>query len=395
MSDSITIASDQQQSIPLWLLAELSYSCPLQCAYCSNPINYPEARSSELSTDEWKTVFKDARKMGAVQLGLSGGEPLVRPDLEELIAEARALGFYTNLITSAVGADAARLAAIREAGLDHIQISFQGSNQAVNDHFAGTKSFHHKVMMAKEAKKLGFPMVLNFVLHRQNIHQIADMLKLAEDLNADFVELANSQYYGWALKNIDALLPSRQQLVNAEAITNDFRKNHQGNMDVIFVVPDEYENRPKACCNGWGTTFVTVTPDGNVQPCQSAQVLPGFELPNVRRQSLEWAWRESPLFNAFRGTEWMQEPCRSCPEKEQDLGGCRCQAYLLTGDAYATDPVCDLSPKHSDIERVVASAQNIADLNDDGFSYDINKADDITQPLLFRNPKNAKILTKK
>jgi pyrroloquinoline quinone biosynthesis protein E len=230
-------------------------------------------------------------------------------------------------------------------------------------------------------------------LHRQNIHQIGDMLKLAEALKADFVELANSQYYGWALKNIDALLPSRQQLLDAEAITNDFRKRHRGNMDVIFVVPDYYENRPKACCNGWGTTFLTVTPNGNVQPCQSAQELPGLELPNVREQSLEWAWRESPLFNAFRGTDWMPEPCRSCPEKEQDLGGCRCQAYLLTGDAFATDPVCDLSPKHSIIENAVAKAQNIADLNADGFGYDIDSPP--VQPLLFRNPKNAKLLSKK
>lgn len=393
MADSITIASDSKQSIPLWLLAELTYSCPLQCSYCSNPVNYPEARAAELTTEEWKTVFRDARKLGAVQLGLSGGEPLVRPDLEELIAEARSLGFYSNLITSAIGADQARLAAIREAGLDHIQISFQGSNQVINDHFAGTSSFHHKVMMAKEAKKLGFPMVLNFVLHRQNIHQIGDILKLSEELQADFVELANSQYYGWALKNIDALLPSRQQLIDAEAITNNFRKSHKGKMEVIFVVPDYYENRPKACCNGWATTFLTVTPDGNIQPCQSAQELPGLKLPNVRNQSLKWAWRESPLFNAFRGTEWMPEPCRSCPEKEQDMGGCRCQAYLLTGDAYATDPVCDLSPKHFIIKSAVAKAQNVSDLNDDGFTYNIKQ--DIVQPLLFRNPKNAKLLAKK
>lgn len=383
MADSITIASDQTQPIPLWLLAELSYSCPLQCAYCSNPVNFPQARASELSTDEWKAVFRDARKMGAVQLGLSGGEPLVRADLEELITEARALGFYSNLITSAVGADPDRLAAIREAGLDHIQISFQGSNRAVNDRFAGTNSFQHKIIMAKAAKALGLPMVLNFVLHRQNIHQVADMLHLAETLQAEFVELANAQYYGWALQNINALLPSRQQVVDAEAATQHFRKHHQGHMEVIFVLPDYYENRPKACCNGWGSTFLTVTPNGNIQPCQSAQVLPGFKLPNVRQHSLEWAWRESSLFNAFRGIDWMQEPCRSCPEKTQDLGGCRCQAYLLAGDAHATDPVCELSPQHSDIASVVAKAQTLSGLNA------------APQPLIFRNTKNAKRLAKK
>jgi pyrroloquinoline quinone biosynthesis protein E len=376
MADTVTITSDNKANIPLWLLAELSYACPLQCSYCSNPINYHDSRSNELSTGEWKEVLKAGRKLGAVQLGLSGGEPLVRQDLEELVAEARSLGYYSNLITSTVGADARRLAGLKEAGLDHIQVSFQGSDEKTNDYFAGSKSFQHKVAMAREVKKLGFPMVLNFVLHRHNIHQTGAMLKLSEDIGADFVELANTQYYGWALKNRDSLMPSHQQLQDAEAATQTFRQHHKGAMEVIFVVPDYFEDRPKACCNGWGTTFLTVTPDGTALPCQSAQQLPGLEFPNVREHGLDWIWRESPLFNAFRGTQWMQEPCRSCPDKEKDLGGCRCQAYLITGDSHATDPVCSLSPNHASITEAIEQAL----------------CEKEEQPLFFRNPKTAKQL---
>lgn len=382
MTDTIIETRDQKSKLPLWLLAELSYVCPLQCAYCSNPIQYKDSLANELATNEWKQVFRDARKLGAVQLGLSGGEPLVRKDLEELINEAKNLGFYTNLITSAVGGDETRLAKLREAGLDHIQISFQGSDKKNNDYFAGIKSFQHKITMAKAAKKLGFPMVLNFVLHRQNIHQVTDMLNLAETIEADYVELANSQYYGWALKNRIALLPSQQQLIDAEAATNHFRQQHSGKMQVIFVVPDYYEQRPKACCNGWGTTFLTVTPDGIALPCQSAQVLPGLDFPSVKDHSLQWIWQQSPLFNAFRGSEWMQEPCRSCPDKVKDLGGCRCQAYLLTGDKNATDPVCSLSPQHTKITDVIQQVQNI-------------NMESQNHPLIFRNLKNAKLLRDK
>lgn len=376
MADAVTITSDRKQNLPLWLLAELTYACPLQCSYCSNPLNYPATRRDELDTREWIEVLRQGRKLGALQLGLSGGEPLVRRDLEDIVAEARSLGYYSNLITSSLGADAARLATLKEAGLDHIQISFQGSDEKSNDFFAGTASFQHKIAMAKEVKRLGYPMVLNFVLHRQNIHQLADMLALSESLGADYVELANTQYYGWALLNREALLPSRQQVEDAEAITLQFRKAHTGNMQVIFVVPDYFEDRPKACCNGWGTTFITVTPDGTTLPCQSAHSLPGLSFPNVRQQSLQSIWQDSPLFNAFRGTEWMQEPCRSCADREKDLGGCRCQAYLLTGDVTATDPVCSLSPQHRIISDSVAKANR--------------PVQDETATLHFRNPQNAR-----
>lgn len=362
--------------MPLWLLAELTYACPLQCAYCSNPINYPDSRKHELTTDEWKRVLGEARALGAVQLGFSGGEPLSRSDLEQLVAHARGLGFYTNLITSALGMDEARLTALREAGLDHVQISFQSSTETRNNRFAGCDSFAHKQRMAKAVKAAGLPMVLNFVLHRDNIDEVDDILRFAEALGADYVELANTQYYGWALKNRAHLLPTREQLQFAEEAVAQFRARHQGNMQVFFVVPDYYADRPKPCSNGWGTTFITVTPEGLALPCHAARELPNIELPNVREQSLSSIWKESSLFNAYRGDEWMRDPCRSCPERQRDFGGCRCQAFLLTGDASNADPVCALSPQHSVISDVIAGASSLQPLQ-------------VIEPVLMRNPRNS------
>ncbi len=321
----------------------------------------------------------EARAQGAVQIGFSGGEPLVRQDLETLITEAKHLGYYSNLITSAVGMDSKRLSRLKEAGLDHIQVSFQAAEKELNDYYAANKSFDHKVAMAKEVKRLGFPMVLNVVLHRHNIDQIEDVLELSLALGANYVELANCQYYGWALENREHLLPSREQLHRAEAVTERFRTERAGNMKLYFVVPDYYETRPKACSNGWGTTFLTVTPDGLALPCQGARVIPDVVFPSVREHSVKWIWEDSPLFNRFRGNAWMKEPCRSCPEKEKDLGGCRCQAMMLTGDAENADPVCDLSPHHHQILEAVEHAQK------DNGRYE-------EKPLLFRNPKNAKQL---
>lgn len=366
-------ASDK--NLPLWLLAELTYSCPLQCAYCSNPLNYNESRKNELSTDEWLRVIREARELGALQIGFSGGEPLVRRDLETLITEAKQLGFYTNLITSSVGMDIDRYNRILEAGLDHLQISFQGAEKEVNDYYAANHSFEHKVEMAKAVKASGLPMVLNFVLHQGNIHQVTDILEFSRSLGADYVELANCQYYGWALENRESLMPSYEQLKQAENATAAFRERHPDAMKIYFVVPDYYEGRPKPCCNGWGTTFLTVTPNGTAMPCQGANVLPGLHFPSVREHSIEWIWQDSELFNRFRGLDWMQEPCKSCPEKEQDLGGCRCQAYMITGDFEATDPVCDLSPKHDEILKVI-----------DQQSAEV--VDSKPRNLIFRNPKN-------
>ncbi len=336
---------------PLWLLAELTYRCPLQCPYCSNPLDFARSHD-ELSTAEWIEVFRQAREMGAAQLGFSGGEPLVRQDLVELIAAARGLGYYTNLITSGIGLTEEKIASFADAGLDHIQISFQAADEEVNNLLAGSqKAFAHKLEMARAVKKHGYPMVLNFVTHRHNIDNIDQIIRLCIELEADFVELATCQFYGWAELNRAGLLPSKEQLVRAERITNEWRdklaaENHP--CKLIFVTPDYYEERPKACMNGWGNLFLDITPDGTALPCHSARQLP-VTFPNVREHSIEYIWRDSFGFNRFRGYDWMLEPCRSCDEKERDFGGCRCQAFMLTGDAANADPVCSKSAHHGKI----------------------------------------------
>jgi pyrroloquinoline quinone biosynthesis protein E len=363
----------------MWLLAELTYKCPLQCPYCSNPVDFASTTGVELDTDQWIKVLREARELGAAQLGLSGGEPIVRRDLEIIVAEARRLGFYTNLITSGIGMSADKVAALKTAGLDHIQVSFQASSSELNNWIAGTDSFEHKIEMARAVKANGFPMVLCFVTHRENIDQIDDILELAERLEADYVELATTQYYGWAFLNRDVLMPTREQLSAAERAVNAYRERQTSQaMKIYYVVPDYYENRPKPCMNGWGSLFVLVTPDGTTLPCHSARQLPGIEFPNVRDMSLKDIWTSSDAFQKFRGFDWMQEPCRSCPEKEKDFGGCRCQAFMLTGDAAATDPVCDKSPNRQLVDAAIATSA-------------ATRKDE--HPLVFRNAKNSKRLT--
>ncbi|CAD5377993.1 PqqA peptide cyclase [Pseudomonas sp. OF001] len=333
---------------PLWLLAELTYRCPLQCPYCSNPLDFAQHKE-ELTTEQWIEVFRQARELGAAQLGFSGGEPLVRQDLAELIAAARELGYYTNLITSGIGLTEARIAEFAEAGLDHIQISFQAADEEVNNLLAGSqKAFAHKLEMARAVKKHGYPMVLNFVTHRHNIDNIERIIELCIELEADFVELATCQFYGWAELNRAGLLPTRAQLERAERITNEWRDRlaAQGHpCKLIFVTPDYYEERPKACMNGWGSLFLDITPDGTALPCHSARMLP-VQFPKVTEHSLKQIWYDSFGFNRYRGDDWMPEPCRSCDEKDRDFGGCRCQAFLLTGDADNADPVCSKSAHH-------------------------------------------------
>jgi pyrroloquinoline quinone biosynthesis protein E len=363
---------------PRWLLAELTYACPLQCPYCSNPVDYSKY-PSELSTEDWKRVLSEARKMGAVQLGFSGGEPLTRKDLAELVRHARGLGYYSNLITSGYGMTEEKIVELKEAGLDHIQVSIQASTQELNDHIAGTASFEHKKKVAHLVKKHGYPMVLCVVIHRENIHQMPEILAMAEELGADYLELANTQYYGWAHMNRDLLMPTKEQFEQAEAIAQAFKEKVAGKMKIYYVVPDYYEDRPKACMNGWGTTFLTIAPDGMALPCHEARVLPGLDCPNVRDSSIERIWNESKAFNFFRGDDWMKEPCRSCDEKHKDHGGCRCQAYLLSGDMYAADPVCSKSPDHHLIDEAIASARNSALAADE-------------KPLIFRNSKNSRQL---
>ncbi len=373
-----TNGSDTSLPKPLWLLAELTYKCPLQCPYCSNPLDIARYKD-ELSTEEWIRVFREARAMGAVQLGFSGGEALVRKDLEILIAEANKLGYYTNLLTSGVGMDESRIKAFKEAGLDHIQVSFQASSEELNDFIAGNNSFQHKMEMARLVKKYDYPMVLCFVLHRHNEDQVEQILEMSHALEADYVELATTQYYGWALHNREQLLPTRAQVEAAEKVAHRYQEKLKGKMRIFYVVPDYHEERPKACMSGWGSVFLTIAPDGTALPCHAASELPGLSFPNVRDHSIDWIWNESSDFNKFRGYGWMKEPCRNCDEKEKDFGGCRCQAYLLTGDATNTDPVCAKSPHHEQIVRLV----NQNDL----------QQEPATAPLVFRNMRNSKKLT--
>ena len=341
---------------PLWLLLELTYRCPLHCVFCYNPTDFAST-GPELGTEDWIRVLREARALGAVQLGLSGGEPLVREDLEPIVAQAHTLGFYINLITSGIGMTEARMRSLKAAGLDHIQLSFQDSTRELNDFLSSTRTFELKSKVAGLIRQHGFPMVLNVVLHRLNIDHVGEILEMAERMGAQYVELANTQYYGWAWLNREHLLPSRAQLERAEETTRRFRERIGGRMQIYFVVPDYFETRPKACMSGLGSVFLAVAPDGTAMPCHAARMLPGLQLPNVRESDIRTVWHDSPAFNRFRGEAWMKEPCRNCPERTRDFGGCRCQAYLLTGDADNADPVCDLSPYHHRVTEAVARAE--------------------------------------
>jgi pyrroloquinoline quinone biosynthesis protein E len=345
-----------EQYRPYTLVAELTYKCPLRCVYCSNPLDYGR-HDRELDTETWLRVLREAEDLGVVQLNLTGGEPLVRDDLEALIAEARRLDLYTNLITSGIPLRRERLARFRELGLDNVQISIQDTTAAPSDRIAGLRSYDRKIEVAGWVKELGFPLTLNTVLHRENLDRVEEVIALAERLRADRLELANAQYVGWALTNRTALLPAREQLERARVIAGRARARLRGRMEVLFVTPDYYTEVPKACMDGWGRRFLVVSPDGLGLPCHAAHKLPGIEFDSVRDRSLEEIWRASTGFAAFRGEEWMPEPCRSCDRRGIDYGGCRCQAYQLTGNAAATDPVCRLSPDHGLIEAARQAAE--------------------------------------
>ena len=328
---------------PLNLLAELTYRCPLHCPYCSNPTEYPTARG-ELSTAEWAGVFRQAAELGVFHLHLSGGEPLVRTDLPDLIRAAHAAGLYTNLITSGVGLTRNRARQLRTAGLDSVQISLQSDQAPLADRVAGAAAHERKLAAARLCRELGWPLTLNVVLHRDNIDRAGALIALAEDLGAERLELAHTQFYGWAFRNRAALLPTRAQVEEAGLVVAAARPRLRGRMQVVYVPADYYGDRPKPCMNGWGQRHVTVNPVGDVLPCPTATAIRGLLFENVRQRPLRWIWEESDAFNRFRGTAWMPEPCRSCERREIDFGGCRCQAALLTGDAANTDPVCALSP---------------------------------------------------
>jgi PqqA peptide cyclase len=344
---------------PLGLLAELTHRCPLGCPYCSNPLAL-DPRQSELDTETWARVFNEAAALGVLQVHLSGGEPGARRDLVAIVAAAHSAALYTNLITSAVGLTAATLQRLADAGLDHVQISIQDSEPASADHIAGYQgAFARKRSLAAEVVRLKMPLTVNAVIHRANIDRLEGMVALALSLGASRVEIAHAQYYGWALKNRAALMPSAEQVRRAAAVVEELRNRHRGEIVIDAVVPDYFARLPKPCVGGWGRRSLNVTPAGKVLPCHAAESIPGLEFWSVREHSLAEIWADSPAFNAFRGTAWMQEPCRSCARRDIDFGGCRCQAFALTGDAGATDPVCHLAPRHDAVVALAALRDDV------------------------------------
>jgi PqqA peptide cyclase len=336
-------------SPPLAILAELTHRCPLQCPYCSNPLELERA-AGELDTAAWKRVLDEAAALGVLQVHFSGGEPTARKDLEDLVAHAAGAGLYTNLITSAVLLDEKRVAALAKAGLDHVQISFQDDNPAGADRIGGYAGGHaKKIAAAGWVRQAGLPLTVNAVMHRQNLDHLPAMIDLAINLGAERLEVAHVQYYGWGLANRAALIPTRRQLEQATAVVDAARARLKGVLVFDYVVPDYYAQRPKACMGGWGRQFMNLTPTGKVLPCHAAETIAGMQFESVREKSLAEIWYGSEALQRFRGTTWMPEPCQSCERKELDWGGCRCQALALAGDAAATDPACGLSPRHAEV----------------------------------------------
>jgi PqqA peptide cyclase len=368
---------------PYALLAEITYRCPLHCPYCSNPVavslreapRRPQGdgyTNGELTTDEWKRVIREAAALGVLQIGFSGGEPLSRRDLAELICAAREAKLYTNLITSGIGLDDDRVRVLRDAGLDSIQLSLQSDESTLADEIAGARAHKRKLDVAAKIRAAGIPLSLNFVIHRQNIDRLEQMIELAETLGAERVELANVQFYGWAFRNRAALLPTGEQVNRAREIATAAKERLAGKIDLFYVLPDYYETRPKPCLNGWGQRYLTVNPTGDVLPCPTASsAMPDLPFENVRARNLDWIWRESESFNRFRGTEWMPEPCRSCSQREIDFGGCRCQAAFLTGNAANTDPVCEFSPNRAVVDAVLREV-NSSGSNARDWMYRVN-----------------------
>ena len=351
-----------QCSNPLALIAEITHRCPLHCVYCSNPLELT-SRKEELGTADWLRVFSEAAALGVLHLHLTGGEPLARQDLTEMIAGARQARLYTNLITSGIGLSRERLGELVEAGLDHIQLSFQDSNEGPANWIAGTRAHAHKMELAawirerpigrQEIGERRIAFTVNLVVHRQNIEHLEEMIAALEALHPDRMEIAHAQYYGWALQNRPALLPTRLQLDRAVAVVAAAEQRLRGKVRIDMVIPDYHARFPKACMGGWGRQLLLIDPAGRALPCHAAGVIPGMRFDNVREHSLNWIWTSSEAFQKFRGEDWMPEPCRSCDRRHEDFGGCRCQAFLLTGDASATDPVCELAPLHHLIEEAV------------------------------------------
>jgi pyrroloquinoline quinone biosynthesis protein E len=339
---------------PLALIAELTHRCPLHCVYCSNPQEL-QSRATELSTEDWTKVFRQAAELGVLQADLTGGEPLARTDIVELIGAARTAGLYVNLITSGLPLDEVRLDALIAAGLDHFQLSFQGATEEIAAEISGSRTHAQKLRVLDWLKSRRVAVTLNFVIHRHNIHQLEEMLVIAESSSASRVEFANVQYYGWAFANRAALLPTRAQLDGSLGIIKDAQERLRGKIRVEYVVPDYYAKYPKACMGGWGRKLLLIAPNGEALPCHAAKMIPGLAFENVKNSSLSEIWNGSTVFQKFRGEDWMPEPCKSCDRRDLDFAGCRCQALLLTGDASATDPVCSLSPQREKVNAILAA----------------------------------------
>lgn len=342
---------------PLALISEITHRCPLHCVYCSNPMQLAST-GSELSTGEWKNVFEQCGKLGMLHAHFTGGEPLARADLAELISSARGAGLYTNLITSGIGLNEQRLKALVDAGLDHIQISFQDSHEEAANWIAGARSHAHKIELSRAIRQHKVAFTVNLVVHRQNLDHLDEMIAFIEQLAPDRMEIAHTQYYGWALANRAALMPTPEQVEKAVAVVAEAEKRLAGRIRIDSVVPDYYAKFPKACMGGWGRKLMLINPSGKVLPCHAAEVLPEMSFENVREKSLQWIWQESASFRHFRGEDWMPEPCRSCERRVEDFGGCRCQAFLLTGDVSATDPACSLAPAHDAVVSAVRAASS-------------------------------------
>jgi pyrroloquinoline quinone biosynthesis protein E len=345
---------------PYNLIAELTYRCPLRCPYCSNPLDWSSTRDG-LAAADWARVFAEAAALGVLHCGLTGGEPSVRSDLPEIVEAAASAELFTHLVTAGTPIDADGLAELQQRGLRSVQLSIQDANAGSSDRIAGTKSFETKLAFARATRRLGLPLILNVVLHRDNLGHLEELIELARELDAERLELANTQYHGWALRNRAALLPTREQLDAAAALAREAARRSP-RPEILFVLPDYWGERPKPCMGGWAQKNIVVAPDGAVLPCHAARSLPGLEFWSARDRSLEECWSHAPGMNAYRGEDWMREPCRSCPERGRDFGGCRCQAFALTGDAAATDPACALAPERGVVVAARADAEATAPL---------------------------------
>ncbi len=360
-------------SNPLALVCELTHRCPLHCVYCSNPRELA-ARATELSTEAWVSVFRQAAELGVLQTDFTGGEPLARTDIVDLIHEARSAGLYVSLISSGLPLDESKLDTLIEAGLDHFQLSFQGATESVAEKISGTKTHAQKLRVLEWLKSRRVGVTLNFVLHRHNLHQMQEMVAIAESSSATRIEFANVQYYGWGFANRDLLLPTRPQLDEFLAKVKAVEERLRGKIRVEYVVPDYYAKYPKPCMGGWGRKVMLIAPNGDALPCHAAGVIPGLRFENVKDKSLRQIWELNDAFQKFRGEDWMQEPCKTCDRRTQDFGGCRCQAMLLSGDASATDPVCSLAPTRAAVNEILAKVQTLTSSIEPEFLYRPNPA---------------------